>query len=127
VVTEENISKIRHVPVDVILPANRKECAMYRLTMDFEIFGMLVPMDYVTDGASVPRWAWSKYPPVGRYLIAAIGHDWKLDQGHGWKESNEFFDKALDKTGIISRRKFVMNSGVGLNAWYKTTFKGEPK
>ena len=35
-----------------------------------------VPIGFVSDLASVPSILWSKYPPQGRYAIAAIIHDY---------------------------------------------------
>ena len=35
-----------------------------------------VPAGFGSDGASVPRLMWSLYPPFGKYLEAAIVHDW---------------------------------------------------
>lgn len=127
VVTEDNISQVKVIPTDIILPDHWKGKAFYRLRMDFDILGTLVPRYYTSDGASVPRVFWSLYPPVGRYLLAAILHDWKLDQQHGWKESNDAFDEAMRLIGIVRRRHWVIMSAVRLNGWVQSTFFGEPK
>ena len=37
---------------------------------------VLVPEGFISDGASVPRCLWSIYPPFGKYLEAAVVHDW---------------------------------------------------
>ena len=37
---------------------------------------ILVPVGFGSDGASVPRFMWAIYPPFGKYLEAAIVHDW---------------------------------------------------
>ena len=37
---------------------------------------ILVPVGFASDGASVPRILWSIYPPFGKYLEAAVVHDW---------------------------------------------------
>ena len=125
VVTEENIGLINVIPVDIIIPSHRRKKALYRLQMDMEILGELVEKGYVSDAASVPRIFWTFYPPVGRYLLAAIVHDWKLDEDHGWKAANKMFDRAMDAIGIIARRHFVILNSVRLNAWFKVKFKGE--
>ena len=127
VVTPENISKVRVVPTDIILPDDWKGKAFYRLRMDFEILGTLIPKHYTSDGASVPRLFWSFYPPVGRYLLAALLHDWKLDQRHGWEDSNHAFDEAMRHIGIIPRRHWVIMRSVQLNGWIQSTFFGDPK
>lgn len=38
-----------------------------------------VPVGFVTDGASVPRWLWAVLPAWGRYSRAASIHDYLLD------------------------------------------------
>ena len=35
-----------------------------------------VPKGFESDGASVPKVFWSAFPPFGKYLKAAIVHDW---------------------------------------------------
>ncbi len=37
---------------------------------------VIVPVGFASDGASVPRFMWSIFPPFGKYLEAAIVHDW---------------------------------------------------
>jgi len=37
---------------------------------------IIVPVGFASDGASVPRFLWSAFPPFGKYLKAAIVHDW---------------------------------------------------
>ena len=39
-------------------------------------FTIVVQKDFITDFASVPRWAWSFTPPFGQYTPAAVVHDW---------------------------------------------------
>jgi len=36
----------------------------------------IVPLGFISDGASVPRWFWSIFPPFGKYLEAAVAHDY---------------------------------------------------
>ena len=40
------------------------------------------PAGFESDGASVPRAFWSKYPPFGEYLPAAVIHDFLCVQGY---------------------------------------------
>ncbi|WMT90527.1 DUF1353 domain-containing protein [Pelagibacterium sp. H642] len=40
-----------------------------------------VPAGFVTDLASVPRWAWTLIPPDGPWVKAAIIHDYLYDTG----------------------------------------------
>jgi len=46
-------------------------------------FGLVqVPFGFESDGASVPRFLWNIYPPFGKYLEAAVIHDWFCVLGH---------------------------------------------
>ena len=35
-----------------------------------------IPAGFASDGASVPKFLWRIYPPFGKYLEAAVVHDW---------------------------------------------------
>ena len=41
-----------------------------------------VPFGFESDGASVPQALWNLYPPFGKYLEAAVIHDWFCVLGH---------------------------------------------
>lgn len=127
VVTEENIDRVRRIPVDVLLPKKWTSSAEYILRIDFIILGHAIPKGYVSDGASVPRPFWPLYPPVDRYLLAAFLHDWRLDKNHGWKESNKSFKDTQTLIGIKGDRKFITTTAVKLNGWFRSTFLGETK
>lgn len=127
VVTEENIGRVDIIPVDILLPKKWSKKVEYRLEMDYDILGTFIPKNYVSDGASVPRWFWNVFPPVGRYLLAAFLHDWKLDSQHGWKDSNKAFDEAMKALQIKSWRHFTIINAVRLNGWFKSRFFGEPR
>lgn len=63
--------EVRHIP----------SALHFQLTRPFEVRSLtvgylVVPSGYVTDGASVPRFFWSLFPPFGRYVEAAVVHDW---------------------------------------------------
>ena len=40
-----------------------------------------VPVDTLTDLASIPRLLWAIYPPFGRYTRGAVLHDWLYTRG----------------------------------------------
>jgi len=47
------------------------------LIYDSPEFGLVqIPFGFESDGASVPKFLWSLYPPFGAYLEAAVIHDW---------------------------------------------------
>ena len=39
-------------------------------------YSVTVPKGFLTDGASVPRVFWFLFPPFGRYMDAAVAHDY---------------------------------------------------
>tara|TARA_R110002012_G_scaffold130733_1_gene283260 strand:- start:446 stop:841 length:396 start_codon:yes stop_codon:yes gene_type:complete len=53
-----------------------------RLNIDFYYTGSkhcsdtCIPAGFTSDGASVPKILWRIYPPFGKYLEAAVVHDW---------------------------------------------------
>ena len=63
---------------------------------------VVVPRGFVSDGASVPRALWSIYPPFGKYLEAAIVHDWYCVLGHkgespiDYKVAADVFKEAME-------------------------------
>ena len=48
----------------------------YRMVVDVGIGRITVPAGFVTDLASTPRLMWAIVPPLGRYMLAAIVHDY---------------------------------------------------
>jgi len=101
--------------MDVILPGNWRGVVKYRLHEDVFIAGYRVPSGFATDGASTPRWAWPVFPPIGRYLVAAIVHDHALENGLGWDTSNALFKLVLQDLGIRGWRRHVLHGAVVLH------------
>lgn len=79
-----------------------------------------VPKGFVSDGASVPRALWAIYPPFGRYLEAAIVHDWYCVQGHRGEspidsvQAADVFREAMQVCGVSKWRRFKMYWAVRL-------------
>jgi hypothetical protein len=80
-----------------------------------------VPKGFVTDLASVPRWAWFLIPPDGPWVKAAIIHDYLYSTGGTgiWKKHPASITRAepysrLETDRIM--REAMENRGVG---WFK--------
>ena len=64
-----------------------------------------VPTGFVSDGASVPQIFWSRYPPFGQYLEAAIVHDRLCQLGKlkvapcDSRQAAEVFKEAMEVVG----------------------------
>lgn len=114
------------IPAVIILPQRYGDPVQYRLTTDLQIGGQRVPSGFVTDGATVPRWFWPLYPPVDRYMPAAILHDWLLIEGRGWRVANDAFRGALRDLNIPGWRAAPMIAAVRVRAWWCVMFLGEP-
>lgn len=67
---------------------------------------------FTSDGASVPRVFWSIFPPFGRYLEAAVLHDWMLSNMEEFEYSlemcNKIFKEALKDCGIPKWKVYTM-------------------
>ena len=112
---KENESPMNVVSTTTLLPDHWLGRVRYRLITSVSVPPYDVPEGFVTDGASVPRIFWSVFPPVGRYFVAAIVHDYALEQGVGWHEANGRFDYVLRKLGIRGWRRILMVKAVQLN------------
>ena len=92
------------------------------LHYESEVLGQIVviPKGFISDGASVPRILWSIYPPFGRYLEAAIVHDWYCVLGHkgespiDYKIAADVFREAMQACGVNCWRRFKMYWAVRL-------------
>lgn len=73
-----------------------------------------VPKGFQSDGASVPRALWSIYPPFGRYLEAAVVHDYYCVLGNkgespiDYKMAAKVFREAMAVCGVSKWRRFKM-------------------
>ena len=100
----------------------------WQLTRDFvygtEVKGpfsgrdITVPSGFVTDLASVPRPLWSLFPPSGKYLEAAVVHDFLYvteyppDLIVTKKMADQIFLEAMKSLGISAPIRYVMYLGV---------------
>lgn len=120
--------------VEILLPDGTFEKTNYRLLEPLELCGFKVPEGFVSDGASVPRVFWSLFPPVGRYFLAAVLHDYLLVIGHPWMKANKIFLAALraQKVAKIPRYSMyaavvVYMAGVRLTRKLMKLFKGKDR
>ena len=78
-------------------------------------FGIVqVPYGFPSDGASVPRFLWNLYPPFGRYLEAAVIHDWFCVLGNAGTSpiasqgAAKLFLEVMKSMGINWWRRYKM-------------------
>ncbi|HEY96556.1 MAG TPA: DUF1353 domain-containing protein [Dehalococcoidia bacterium] len=84
-----------------------------------------VPIGFMTDFASVPRFLWMIIPRWGKYGNAAIIHDYLYwEQKRSRKEADDVFLEAMGVLGVSPSTKWVMHKAVrvfGGFAWRGNT------
>jgi hypothetical protein len=82
-----------------------------------------VPVDFVTDFASIPRGLWNVFPPTGSYGKAAVVHDWLYQfrlvtvQPDGARyvtrrEADGIFNEAMTTLGVRRLTRWLVYTGV---------------
>ena len=68
-----------------------------------------IPKGFITDFASVPKAFWSILPPMGKYGLAALLHDYLYRTGLvSRKEADKLFLKMMKKLGVSRWKRIVM-------------------
>jgi len=81
---------------------------------------IVVPAGFVSDGASVPQALWNLFPPFGRYLEAAIIHDYLCKIGKeglpicNSREAHKVFLEAMKAQNILPLKRRLMWAAVRL-------------
>lgn len=79
---------------------------------------VVVPQDFVTDLASIPRPLWVAIPPSGRYNRAAVIHDWLYQSGVCTRmQADNAFSVAMAEDRVRSTLRYVIWSGVVVGGW----------
>jgi Protein of unknown function (DUF1353) len=93
--------------------------------LDYKIgqseFIITVPAGFVTDFASTPHSVWANLPPTGRYLLAAVVHDFLYwDQGCTRRQADDLLHAAMAESQVKSSdRDLIWRTvrRVGGSAW----------
>lgn len=101
----------RNVKVEMII---KGKDVLYRLLESIEVNGTVIPAQFISDGATVPRLFWSVFPPVRDYFHEAVYHDYLLKHGTPWKIATNEFKQALHAANINPLRITVMVAFVRL-------------
>lgn len=83
----------------------------YRLKESITLCNITIPSGFKSDGASVPRVFWGFFPPIGKYLPAAILHDYLLSQKYEWSIALDYFNEALKECSVsyLTRKVMVLS------------------
>lgn len=80
-----------------------------------------VPSGWITDWASVPRFFWRLFPPIGRYTLAAVVHDYLYEYRVGTrKRADRVFLRIMEHLGVPWWKRTAMYWAVRLfggRAW----------
>ena len=93
----------------------------WKLTEELVYHGKIdkfvVPVDFVTDFASVPRPLWGIFPPYGKHTKAAVVHDYLYVTGNvSRKDADGIFSRMMRENGVKWRRPFMWTA-VRLFGW----------
>ena len=76
---------------------------------------IMVPAEFITDFASVPRPFWPLLPPTGRWGKAAVLHDYLYRTGKASRVvADALFLEAMTALGMASWRRWAMYLAVRL-------------
>jgi hypothetical protein len=84
-------------------------------------FTIVVPAGFVTDFASTPRAIWAILPPVDRYQLAAVVHDFLYwDQGCSRQQADDLLRAAMAESRVDPLKRDIIWRAVsqfGETAW----------
>lgn len=111
---------MKELTVKIIPPETTFNKTKYKLSEELVFEDITVPKDFITDGASVPRFLWCIFPPTGRYFYAAVIHDYILESSEDlsednipdWKSANKYFGKALKTYGVNLPVRLILHNSV---------------
>lgn len=118
------------LPQPVMLPVFGRKLSTYQLARDYTVesmgFRFTVPAGLITDGASVPWFAWSfGFLPDGLHRAGALVHDWLYalqGQGYDWlfsrKECDDIFHDLMLRAGVAAQRARIMWLAVRACGWW---------
>lgn len=87
----------------------------HNITVTIDHFILIIPKNYDTDLASIPRWLWNIISPARSDFIApSILHDYLYACNYGYKRSevDEIFYQALVSNGVSKFTAFEMYAAV---------------
>jgi hypothetical protein len=110
----------------VHIPASHwTERTRWRLAEPVMVCGQRIPEGFTTDGASVPRLLWWLFPPHGRYMAAAVLHDYLLRMPQLRRaEADRQFLQVMRQMGVARWRRLAMFAAVRLWGSVKEVLRG---
>lgn len=106
------------IKVGLHLPEKWWHKTRYELLEDIRVQQHTIPKGFITDGATVPRLLWPIFPPTGRYLSAAVLHDYLLVT-RDRRSADLEFNRVMKQLKIEAWRRKVMFVAVRSFSIYK--------
>lgn len=131
----------------LIKPSQWWQAAKFKTVQNKKLQGIIIPVGFVTDGASIPFWlpvvgilllliahclpvfyipalglilALSLFPRFGKAFDAALLHDFLLTQNpKKWRYANRMFLRQLKTDGIHRSRAYTMFFAVSIYQFIK--------
>lgn len=99
-----------------------KEPLTYQVKESSEQFALVVPVNFVTDYASIPRAFQLFIPKLGRHRKAAVLHDYLYSKNNKYsyltrKECDCIFYAAMKDSGVAKWKRYSMYRAVRLGGW----------
>lgn len=90
----------------------------YAVQLDTERV-IVVPVNFETDFASVPRIFWTIVPPWGKYSPAAVVHDYLYIKQHTTRlYADSVFKELMKALGVSWWKRNLMYSAVRAGGWF---------
>lgn len=114
-----------HTSLDLRDNGNRTFTLLAPLVYDSDVLhsSVVVPVQFVTDLASIPRGLWNILPPIGGYDEAAVIHDYLYKTGKVLNRSIERGDadktllEAMEICGVGRFQRWTIYAGVRAGGW----------
>ena len=101
-----------HTPLDYrSIMGTRKIQLTHSFVVTTSLGVINVPRGFVSDGASVPQAFWSIFPPFGKYLEAAVVHDYiyvSLCHIYSKKEADTIFKELCIALRVSKTKASIM-------------------
>ncbi len=79
---------------------------------------IIVRAPFITDFASIPRFLWAIWPPMGAYSAAAVLHDFLYtSQSRTRRQSDDIFFEAMGVLGVGLITRYALYYGVRIGGW----------
>lgn len=115
----------KDINIRVMLPTHWYSKPMYILVAPLTNGPYVAPKGFTSDGATIPRLLWWVWPPVNRYFLPAVMHDYTLSLNVGWHIANDNFYIDCEEAGVTKTTLIIFKIFVSTYAFFKVHFMGD--